>query len=47
MPITQVSVERQFSSLKIIESDLRSSLKEDLIDAILFLKCMLNMLCMT
>lgn len=38
LPPTQVSVERLFSALKIIKSDLRASLKEDLIEAILFLR---------
>lgn len=35
-PATQVSVERLFSALKIMKSDLRSSLKEDIVEAILF-----------
>ncbi|XP_073521308.1 protein MIS12 homolog isoform X1 [Phyllobates terribilis] len=38
LPPTQVSVERLFSSLKIIRSDLRSFMKEDLMEAILFLR---------
>ena len=38
MPPTQVSVERLFSALKIIKSDLRASMKEDLAEAILFLR---------
>ena len=38
MPTTQVSVERLFSSLRIIKSDLRASMKEDLVEAILFLR---------
>ena len=38
MPPTQVSVERLFSALKIIKFDLRASMKEDLIEAILFLR---------
>lgn len=38
LPPTQVSVERLFSALKIIKSDLRASLKDDLIEAILFLR---------
>ncbi|XP_044134821.1 AP-4 complex subunit mu-1 isoform X1 [Bufo gargarizans] len=38
MPPTQVSVERLFSGLKIIKSDLRASMKEDLAEAILFLR---------
>jgi hypothetical protein len=36
MPPTQVSVEQLFSALKIIKSDLRASMKEDLAEAILF-----------
>lgn len=38
LPPTQVSVERLFSALKFIKSDLRSSIKEDLAEAILFLR---------
>ena len=38
LPPTQVSVERLFSALRIIKSDLRGNLKEDLIEAILFLR---------
>ena len=38
LPPTQVSVERLFSALKIIRSDLRTSMKEDLTEAILFLR---------
>ena len=38
LPPTQVSVVRLFSSLKIIKSDLRTCIKEDLLHAILFLK---------
>ena len=38
MPITQVSVERLFSSMKFILSDHRASMKQDLLDAILFLR---------
>jgi len=38
LPTTQVSVERLFSSLRIIKSDLRNRLGEDLINAILFLR---------
>ena len=34
----QVSVERLFSSLKIFKSDRRSRLKEDILNALLFLK---------
>ena len=37
LPSTQDSVERSFSALRIIRSDLRVSMKEDLIEAILFL----------
>ena len=37
LPPTQVSVERLFSALHLIRSDLRASRKEDLIEAILFL----------
>jgi hypothetical protein len=36
MPPTQVSVEQLFSALKMIKSDLRASMKEDLAEAILF-----------
>ena len=35
---TQVSVERLISALRIIGSDLRTSMKEDLLEAILFLR---------
>ena len=38
LPPTQVSVERLFSALKIIRSDLRTSMKGDLTEAILFLR---------
>lgn len=38
MPPTQVSVERLFSALRIIKSDLRASMKEDLAEAVLFLR---------
>ena len=38
LPPTQVSVERLFSALKTIKLDLRSTLKENLLEAILFLK---------
>ena len=38
LPTTQVSVERLFSGLRFIKSDLRASMKEDLTDAILFLR---------
>ena len=38
LPPTQVSVERLFSALHLIRSDLRVSMKENLIVAILFLR---------
>jgi len=38
LPSTQVSVERLFSALRIVRSDLRTSMKEDLLEAILFLR---------
>ena len=38
MPVTQVSVERLFSSMKFILSDHRANMKQDLLDAILFLR---------
>ena len=38
LPSTQVSVERLFSALRIIRSNLRTSMKEDLLEAILFLR---------
>nr|XP_022908982.1 uncharacterized protein LOC111420259 [Onthophagus taurus] len=38
LPPTQVSVERLFSALKIIKSDLRASLKDDILEAILYLR---------
>ena len=38
LPSTQVSVKRLFSALRIIRSDLRTSIKEDLLEAILFLR---------
>ena len=37
LPPTQVRVERLFSALRLIKSDLRASLKDDLTEAILFL----------
>jgi hypothetical protein len=37
--VTQVSVERLFSSLKLLKSDLRSRLKSDILDNMLFLRC--------
>ena len=38
LPPTQVSVERLFSALHLLRFDLRASMKEDLIEAILFLR---------
>ena len=38
VPPTQVSVERLFSALKIIKSNLRVAMKENLIEASLFLR---------
>ena len=38
MPVTQLSVERLFSFMKFILSDHRASIKQDLLDAILFLR---------
>lgn len=38
LPPTQVSVERLFSALKILKSDRRSRLSEDILDAMLFLR---------
>ena len=38
MPVTQVSVERLFSALKILKSDLRNKLKDDIIDDVLLLR---------
>ena len=38
MPVTQVSVERLFSSIKFILSDHRASIKQDVLDVILFLR---------
>jgi hypothetical protein len=38
MPVTQVSVERLFSALKIFKRDERSRLKEDILNALLLLK---------
>jgi hypothetical protein len=37
-PVTQVSVERLFSALKIFKGDLRNRLKEDILSALLVLK---------
>ena len=39
LPPTQCSVERIFSSLKLLKSDLRNRLKEDIVDSIIFLRC--------
>ena len=36
LPPTQVSVERLFSALRFIKSDSKASMKEDIIEAILF-----------
>jgi hypothetical protein len=38
MPVTQVSVERLFSALKIFKRDQRNRLKEDILNALLLLK---------
>ena len=38
LPATQVSVERLFSAFRILRSDLLASMKEDLLEAILFLR---------
>lgn len=39
LPVTQVSVERTFSGLRYILDDLRLGMKDDVIDAIMFLRC--------
>ncbi|XP_060864336.1 uncharacterized protein LOC132940637 [Metopolophium dirhodum] len=39
IPATQVSVERSFSGLKFIVSDLRASLDEELLEAIMVIRC--------
>lgn len=39
LPVTSVSVERTFSGLKFILNDLRMSMKPDIIDAIMVLRC--------
>ena len=39
MPPTQASVERIFSVLKLLKTDLRSRLKADILDAAIFLRC--------
>ena len=38
MPVTQVSVERLFSALKIYKSDLRNTLKADILSDMLLIK---------
>ena len=38
LPHTQVSVEKLFSAMKILLTDLRSKIKDDIVEAILFLK---------
>ena len=38
LPVTQVSVERVFSSWKYVRSDLRMRLGDDVVDAILVLR---------
>jgi hypothetical protein len=38
MPVTQVSVKRLFSALKIFKQDERSRLKEDILNALLLIK---------
>ena len=38
MSVTQVSVERLFSALKLFKTDHRNKLKEDILDALLFLR---------
>ena len=38
LPVTQVSVERLFSALKLLLTDTRSRLKEDILQAVLFLR---------
>ena len=37
MPVTQVSVKQLFSSMKFVLSDQRSSMTQELLEAILFL----------
>lgn len=39
LPVTQVSVERTFSGLRYILDELRLSLKDDVIDSIMLLRC--------
>jgi hypothetical protein len=43
LPPTQVSVERLFSSLKIVKSDLRNRIGEKLVNSILFLRANKNL----
>jgi len=38
MPVTQVSVERLFSALKLFKTDYRNRLKEYILDALLLLR---------
>ena len=38
IPLTQVSMERLFSVLKLMKTDLRASMKENLVEAMLFLR---------
>ena len=38
LPTAQISVERLFSALRIVKSDLRSRMGDELLDSILFLK---------
>ena len=39
LPATQVSVERLFSAMKLLLTDLRSRLKEDILEAMLLIRC--------
>lgn len=39
LPVTQASVERTFSGLRYILNDLRLGLKEDIVDAVMLLRC--------
>ena len=39
LPVTQASVERTFSGLRYILNDLRLGMKEDIVDAIMLLRC--------
>ena len=38
LPVTQVSVERLFSAMKLFKSDLRSRMKADALESLLILK---------